>query len=88
MSDYNIAIKIGARLEKSFNDAIRAAQSGLSSLGVTASEASREMAASGRMGTQAFRDAAAAGKACAAASRGVAASGKMEIGRASCRERV
>ncbi len=84
MSDYNIAIKIGARLEKSFNDAIRAAQSGLSSLGVTASEASREMAASGRMGTQAFRDAAAAGKACAAASRGVAASGKM--GAASSRD--
>lgn len=84
MSDYSIAIKIGARLEKSFNDAIRAAQSGLSSLGVTASEASREMAASGRLGAEAFRDAAAAGKACAAASKGVAASGKM--GAASSRD--
>lgn len=83
-SDYSIAIKIGGRLERSFTDAIRAAQSGLTSLGVTASEASRDMAAAGRLGAAAFRDAAAAGKASAAATRGMATAGKM--GAASSRD--
>lgn len=83
-SDYSIAIKIGGRLERSFTDAIRTAQSGLSSLGATASEASRDMAAAGRLGAAAFRDAAAAGKASAAATRGMAAAGKM--GAASSRD--
>lgn len=87
MSDLSIAIKIAGKLEKSFSDAIRAAQSGLASLNAAVSKemaeagqvsaaASREMATAGKMCAAASKEMAAAGRAGATASRGIAAEGK------------
>ncbi len=73
MSDLSIAIKIGGKLEKSFSDAIRAAQSGLSGLNAAVS---KDMAEAGRMSAAASREMATAGKMCAAASKEMAAAGR------------
>lgn len=74
MSDHSIAIKIGGKLEKSFSDAIRAAQSSLASLNAAVS---KEMAGAGDASTAAAMKMADAGKMCAGASKDMAAAARM-----------
>ncbi len=87
MSDYSIAIKIGGKLEKSFTDAIRAAQNGLSGLnavlskemaeaGSISSTAAMEMKTVGKMFAEASRELASGGNAAAASSKGMTDAGK------------
>lgn len=74
MDDLSITIKIGGKLEKSFNDAIREAQRGLSGLNAAVS---REMAAVGEASTAASMKMADAGKIYAGASKDMAAAGRI-----------
>lgn len=74
MDDLSILIKIGGELEKSFQDAIRAAQSGLSGLNAAVS---KEMAEAGRMNAAASREMAEAGRMYTGTSREMAAAGRM-----------
>ncbi len=87
MADLSIMIKIGGQLEKSFGDAIRAAQSGLSGLntavfremaeaGNISSAAAMEMNAAGKMFSGASREMASAGRTGALASREMASGGR------------
>lgn len=86
MDDLSIMIKIGGQLEKSFDDAIRDAQNGLSGLNATISKemakagnissaSAMEMRSSGRMFSEAFGEMASAGKMGASASREMASGG-------------
>lgn len=86
MGDLSIMIKIGGRLEKSFGDAVRDAQSGLSGLnaaiskemaeaGNISSAAAAEMKSAGRMFQEAFGGMASAGRMGASASREMASGG-------------
>lgn len=88
MDDLSIMIKIGGKLEKSFNDTIRAAQSSLASLNAAVSKemaevgdastaAAMKMADAGRMYAGASKEMAAAAKMGATASRRMAADGRM-----------
>lgn len=74
MDDLRILIKIGGQLEKSFHDAIRAAQGGLSDLNAAVS---KEMAEAGRMSTAASREMAEAGRMYTGTSKEMAAAGRM-----------
>ncbi len=74
MGDMSITIKIGGKLEKSFNEAVRAAQSSLAGLNAAVS---KEMAEVGNVSTAAAMKMADAGKMYAGASRDMAAAGKM-----------
>ncbi len=74
MDDLSIMIKIGGKLEKSFNDTIRAAQSSLASLNAAVS---KEMAGAGDASTAAAMKMADAGKMYAGASKDMAAAARM-----------
>lgn len=74
MSGMSITIKIGGRLEKSFNEAVRAAQSGLAGLNAAVS---KEMAEAGNASSVAAMKMADAGKMYAGASRDMAAAGRV-----------
>lgn len=74
MDDLSILIKIGGQLEKSFHDAIRAAQSSLSDLNTAIS---KEMAEAGRMSAAASREMAEAGRMYTGTSKEMAAAGRM-----------
>ena len=74
MDDLSIMIKIGGKLEKSFNDAIKAAQVGLSGLNAAVS---KEMAAAGDTSTAAAMKMADAGRMYAGASKDMAAAARM-----------
>lgn len=86
MDDLSITIKIGGKLEKSFNETIRAAQSSLAGLNAAVSKemsevgdistaAAMKMADAGKIYAGASRDMAAAGRAGASASRRMATEG-------------
>lgn len=90
MDDLSILIKIGGELEKSFHDAIRAAQGSLSDLNTAVSKemaeagrmsaaASREMTEAGRMYTGASREMAAAGRQGASSFQGMAIQGQRAV---------
>lgn len=74
MSGMNITIKIGGKLEKSFNEAVRAARSSLAGLNAAVS---REMAEAGNASSAAAMKMADAGKMYAGASRDMAATGRV-----------
>lgn len=74
MSDMSITIKIGGRLEKSFNEAVRAAQNGLVGLNAVAF---KEMTEVGNISAASAMKMADAGKVYAGASREIAAAGRI-----------
>ncbi len=80
MSDYSIAIKIGGKLEKSFTDAIRAAQGGLSGMDSSVSKGTGSM---GKFGAKAALSMAVAAKAAQVGAAAISAAGRAvaDVGR-------
>lgn len=80
MSDYSIAIKIGGKLEKSFTDAIRAAQGGLSGMDSSVSKGAGSM---GKFGAKAAVSMAVAAKAAQVGAAAISAAGRAvaDVGR-------
>lgn len=76
MSDYSIAIKIGGKLEKSFTDALRAAQGGLSGMDASVSKGAGTM---GKFGSKAAVGMAVAAKAAQMGAAAIKAAGQAVV---------
>lgn len=76
MSDYSIAIKIGGKLEKSFTDALRAAQGGLSGMDSSVSKGAGTM---GKFGAKAAVGMAVAAKAAQMGAAAIKAAGQAVV---------
>lgn len=76
MSDYSIAIKIGGKLEKSFTDAIRAAQGGLSGMDSSVSKGAGSM---GKFGVKTAIGMAVAAKAAQMGAAAISAAGRAVV---------